>query len=249
MQTRFKTIFRAAALAALALFGAAAAPAQAQDAAWRRVPLDAGASAEFPGQPQAQPNNGNPGLVLLVDGGTLYQAAITPAALPSGAGDSARTAFYQSQVAAANLGDKLLSQRATEVAGAPGYEFAFKTAPAGGEVSNVARLVVLGDKLYFLAFGSRTPDEAATVANRERFLGSLRAGAVSAEEASAATTAAAAAPADAGATPEKRSPFSPTTIIAGILGGLGALWLIRRRAAQAAKANQTNPNQPNQPRV
>ncbi len=49
-----------------------------------------------------------------------------------------------------------------------------------------------------------------------------------------------AAPVEVAASPENHSPFTPTSIVAGILGGLGAMWLIRRRAAQAQNKNKPN---------
>ena len=220
-----------AALAA-ALF--APPTARAQDTGWRRVPLDAGASAEFPGAPK-QLRDG-PGFLFAGAGPTIYTALVTPAALPTDVPpDSARAALYRAQLT--QLGDmKLVSQQPVEVAGAPGLDCVYRVPTDEGEVTNHERLVVLGDQLYTLTVGSRTPNAATTAANGQRFFNSLRPGPASADEAGAAATAAARTPATPDAAPAAHSPFSPATTVAGLLGGLGALWLIRRRR-QANKPN------------
>jgi len=229
-------------LAALALLATAPALAQAPDAAWRRVALDATVSVEFPGVPKPNQQGGETGLQFISpDGEALYSAFPGPTELAADAPDSARLALYEKRLNGSGNPDQLTARRPVRVADELGLEYQLTVDTGAGVATTFNRLVVLGGKLYIFSASSRTPDKPTVAADRERFFGAIRAGAGSADGASAAPAAeaaapTAAAPANPDAAPASRSPFSPATVVAGLLGGLGALWLIRRRS-QANKPN------------
>jgi len=222
-------------LASLALLATAPAFAQAPDAAWQRVALDANVSVEFPGVPKPSQQNGNTGLQFISpDGEAAYFAYVTPTELAADAPDSARLALYEKRLNGSSERDQLTARRPVRVADELGLEYQLTVDTGAGVATTFNRLVVLGGKLYIFSASSRTPDKPTVAAGRERFFGAIRAGAGSADGASAAPAAeaaapTAAAPANPDAAPVARPLLSPASIAAGLLGGLGALWLIRRR--------------------
>ena len=228
--------FARVALASLALLATAPAFAQAPDAAWQRVALDANVSVEFPGAPKPNQQSGNTGLQFISpDGEAAYFAYVTPTELAADAPDSARLALYEERLNGSSNPDQLTARRPVQVAGALGLEYQLTVDTGAGVATTFNRLVVLGGKLYIFSASSRTPDKPTVAADRARFFGAIRAGAELADGAGGAPATevaapTAAAPANAEAAPEKRPLLSPASIVAGLLGGLGALWLIRRRS-------------------